>query len=455
MSDNQAPARPSQVTMAGWMAVVGSALLVATLFDAMAGMHSLETRQAIQELLSTPPGSDLHVSVAEVIDLLRVATLVAGAAAAAAAVLGVSVLRRHNAARVGLTVTAAALVVTTPLTGSLLSLPVALAVTMLWTQPARDWFAGRPPAPAPAHDGLLVSESPQRRPDAEPWLQASAGEQPPGSSGDRPGEGSTPWPRMPDAQHGPGERVPPPTQGYGSPQQAPQPGPTYPSQPGYPGYGQPPYGGSGYPPPNERRPATVVVAAGLTWLFSGLTAVLWLIVVGMLLGARDRLVNLIETNPTLQNYEQQTGQSIPTDAVIGAVWVWSVIGLVWCLIAMVLAFLAFRRANWARITLAVSAGVTALVSIVALPVTAGNLISAAAVVVLLFTGGANQWYARRPGYPSYPGPYGGPPPGGSPGGQPPRYPGEQPPRYPGEQPPRYPGEQPPSGDQQQPPKNVW
>jgi len=46
MSKSKADARPSQVTMAGWMAAVGSAFLVVSLFDVMSNVRSIEIREA-------------------------------------------------------------------------------------------------------------------------------------------------------------------------------------------------------------------------------------------------------------------------------------------------------------------------------------------------------------------------------------------------------------------------
>ena len=81
---------------------------------------------------------------------------------------------------------------------------------------------------------------------------------------------------------------------------------------------------------------------------------------------------------------------------------------------MALAVLAFRRVNLGRIGLAVSAGVTALVGVVTI-VGLVNAAAAIACVVLLFTGGANAWYAGRDPAPR-PGNEPPPPPGS---GQPP------------------------------------
>jgi hypothetical protein len=105
----------------------------------------------------------------------------------------------------------------------------------------------------------------------------------------------------------------------------------------------------------------------------------------------------------------------------------AVVILVWCLIAIVLAVLAFLRMGWARILLALSAGASALLSLVLIlsVISVFTLIPAVATVILLFTRSSNAWFARRPPEPSYP----GPPPAGPPPpddqGQPPYDPGSQ------------------------------
>jgi hypothetical protein len=182
------------------------------------------------------------------------------------------------------------------------------------------------------------------------------------------------------------------------------------------------------------------------------------------------------------NFEQLDA---PTDQIVAALWLLGAIALIWGVVAMVLAWFAYRRANWARITLVVSAGMTALFSLVAFPVGLLHTLGSIAVVALLFTGGANEWYARRGGqgfpgsfqaygsgafgqqYPGQPQPgpqqYGGQP--GRPGqgygeqpGQPPQH-GQQagPSEQPGQQ------QEPEAGAPEQgrgrgkdePPSNVW
>jgi hypothetical protein len=214
----------------------------------------------------------------------------------------------------------------------------------------------------------------------------------------------------------------------------------------------------------DKRPASVALAAWLTWIFSALTALSLLLTVVGMLTARDRLVSLIQAMPEFQNSQFTTNQ------VLAVAWVLCAIGLFWCLAAIVLAVLAYRRINWARITLIVSASVTALFSLGAITslVTAFSLIAAVITIIGLVNGTANRWYAGQHAPPSYPGQYGGPyggqypgqPPYGGPGyqpyphqgGQP--YPGQSDQPYPGQGDQPYPGE-PPRDDKQDPPKNVW
>ena len=443
------------MTTAGWVAVVGSALMVVTVFEAMSSLRSVEFHNSIAEFVSTPPGNGLGLTVAEATNLLHGGMMVAGAAGADAAVLAVFVLRRHNPARVALTVVAAPILLTAPFSGGVFPLLVAFATTMLWTQPARDWFAGRAPANPDSQNGTQMSQN-----DQPPRGQQPAGQQPPDQPPpdqpppDQPPPGRGQWPHMPAAEQGPGPETPAPTQGFGSP--------PYPQGPG-PQQSWPPPGQMQYPPPYpaqmpspDKRPTSVAVAAWLTWIFSALTALGLLLLVGGMLTVRDRLVSLIQAMPEFQNSQLTTNQ------VLAAVWVMCAIGLFWCLAAIVLAVLAYRRINWARITLVVSASVTALFSLGAITslVTALNLVAAVITIWGLVNGAANRWYAGQYAPPSYPGQYGPPyggqypgqPPYGGPGYQP--YPGQGDQPYPGQGDAPYPGE-PPRDDKQDPPKNVW
>ncbi len=51
---SKTPARPPQVTVAAWMIMVGSVFVVLMVWDRIAGLHSLDTRKALEPLLARP-----------------------------------------------------------------------------------------------------------------------------------------------------------------------------------------------------------------------------------------------------------------------------------------------------------------------------------------------------------------------------------------------------------------
>lgn len=166
------PTRPRQVTFAGWMIMLGSGIVVLTAFDRVAGLRSIESRETVADFLSKPPGSDLGLSVEQVLDLIHVFSLVGAACATAAAILGYWVLKGSKQARLALAVLVVPLVLTGLATGGLLSALVAAAAVMLWLQPARNWFEGKPapqPPPLPAAPAPGASGPPPLVREAVPW----------------------------------------------------------------------------------------------------------------------------------------------------------------------------------------------------------------------------------------------------------------------------------------------
>ena len=425
MTEPKAGARPSQVTMAAGTAAVGSALLVLTLFDSISRLRSVEMRESITKFLSSPPGSGLGLSVTDAVDLLRAGMLFTGAVAAAAVVLAVYVLQRHNAARICFTVAAALLLLTAPIAGGVLPILVAFSAVMLWTRPARDWFAGRPAAPVEPRqqhrrrdDDTADAQPAWPRPQDPATPDAPAdgdrsstppptygfgapAEQPPGPPAQPPEQPSNQPPTQPPTQ--PPGGYPPP----GYPQGSSYPAAGYPQGPypvaGYPqgGYPQGGYPQGSYPPPGYpqvsgpqgpgKRPPNVMIAAALTWFFAGVTAVAYVVVLAVLLFSKDTLLEVIRREPQFRDL------GISTNDLVAGLWAVSAVVVFWCLAAMVLAFLAVRGHNWARITLVVSAAISLLVGFVAFPFSLLHLLAAGATIALLFTGGANDWFARRPG----------------------------------------------------------
>lgn len=393
MSEQNAPARPRQVTVAGVMGVLGSVLLVVSLFDTMGRLRSVEMREAVRDVLAEPPGNGLGVSLGTALDVLHGVVLFNGALAAVAAVMAIYVFQRHQAARLGFSIAAGLLLFTAPLSGATLAIVLAFAATLLWGRPARDWFAGREPMPVAA--GGAAPETPPR---AEPWgagsgqAQAADGEEPPAY--DRPaypapaGESQPPPSSYPFGQRPDADWAPP---GY---QRRPVPGPGAPS---------------------GERPLAVTVAATITWLFAGGTALVYLLVVAMMMFAQDSLLEVVRNDSRLQELSISTGNLLAT------LWVMSAVAIFWGVSAVILAVLAFRRQSWARYALVFSAAMAALASLGGFPVGVVHTLAAGTTVFLLLRRDTSAWYAGR----GAGGPAGPPGPPGQQGGYPP--PGQQPP----------------------------
>ncbi|HET9499898.1 MAG TPA: hypothetical protein VFO98_06530 [Marmoricola sp.] len=452
MSDDATGGRPSQVTVAGWTAVVASFLLVFSIFDQMGALHSVAMREEVQRMLSTGSGGGFGLSVAEALTAIRWALFVAGAAAAAAAILGFFVLRRDRPARIGLTVVTVPLVICAPFAGGFLAAVVAASTAMLWTGPARDWFAGRKvrqsAAFLSASRGAREAQDREEHRRAEPpaFVAPPPGQVSGGSAtdpgddtgddtggdpgddtgddtavgtadgtaggdrGDRAGPGASTG-HDPDGGPAAGGTAdgPAPTYGYGAapgqhagaPWSGPaQPGPAQPG-PAQPGPAQPgpaqPWGAAWPPPhgpatplggPHAGRPRSVQTACIIATVFTGIS----------LLGALVLVVVLLVSPSTLQ--EQATSMpewkdsGLDADLLLPALWTWAVVLVLWCVAALVLVWFTWRRSNGARIALIVSAVLAGVVGVLGFPVTFAHLIGCAAVVGLLASAPAREWFAR-------------------------------------------------------------
>lgn len=369
--------RPRQVTVAAGMAVFASVLLVVGLFDRMSALGSPETRHSIADFLARPPGDGLGIDVAGVVRVLHAVVLVDGALAAAAAVLAGYSLFRHNGARIGLTVVAALLLFTAPLTGDLLSLLVALAAGMLWSVPARDWFAGRAPRPV-----VERRSEPVARPAPGTWAPPLAEERldgpaakplDPAAHPDQPAPAAYPFGSAP-------VRTETPLQPRG---------PVAPAAGG--------------------RPPQVTAAAWLTWVFAGLTAAVCVLEMLMLVVSRDGVLRTLHANAEVQRAVDQL--QLTDRDLIAVVWLVAAGVVFWSLSAMALALLAFRRHGWARVVLAVSCGAAGVFALTSIPYGLPHAVAAFATATLLFHPASNAWFAaRRPGPPSYDGPVDAPQP---------------------------------------------
>ncbi|MFC6287327.1 hypothetical protein ACFP3Q_08240 [Nocardioides sp. GCM10027113] len=399
MAEPSSQTRPRQVTMAGWLIMVGSALLVVTVFERIGTLRDLETRESIDEFLSTPPGNGLGLDVPAAQQLLEMVSMVAAGCAAAAGILGFHVLRRHRGARLALTLVAIPLFLSGLLVGGFLSSLVAASAVLLWLEPARAWFDGRPPrtpeslrergawGPVPDRDTERDTERDSER-DSERDTERER--RPAGP--DRP---DTPdVPEAPQVTPGSGPR---PHQGFGQPPAATpwgaapgqQPSPWATAAPGAPQ----PYLGSAPPVRPARRPGAVVAACVVTWVFSGLVSLLMVTSALALLAAPDLVLEeLRRQDPALL----ETG--VGERALQVATWITAAVTVVWSAGASVLAFLVLRgRPSWARPALAGSAaaaGVVCLLASLGSVVMVVPLVACAATLTLLLRPDVRDWCRR-------------------------------------------------------------
>ena len=340
------------------LGTAGCAVLVISLFDTMSRLRGSDTREQVAELLADPPLRGSGVTVDDVIGALRMLGYGAGALAAAGIVLAVFVALRHRGARIGFTVVAGLLLLTMPTTGLLPVLP-AVAAALLWRRDVRDWFAGREPTPAPAAGSGPGAPPGPASPYAAPPQQPPA--QPPAQTPAQP-----PYPQPP-AQH---PYAPPAQQPYA--QQS---------------YAQP------FPPTyDDRRPRSVTVAAVLSLVGSTLGLLAGLAVLAVAGLSPSTLEDAVTSNPQFERLD------VTTNEVVAMVWAMGAVMVLWSLVAIVLAFLVLRRSSPARVLLAISAGMAALFSLIGIlsGVAVVTLLLAGATLALLFSGGANDWFAGRP-----------------------------------------------------------
>jgi hypothetical protein len=233
VAPSSTPERPRQVSLAGSLTIAGSGMVLVLLVYTMSQLNSAEMHDALQTEVDRFRDTPSAFSLDTALTVVRYGIMAGAVLSSTALVLGVYVLRRHRASRVALTILGS-FVAIWPLLGGpvgwMLSAYIASAIGLLWTRPAREWFA-RPPAP---------QLPPPPRPPAPP--PPPAGGWPP-PSGWGPAPPRPPWP--------PPSGWPPPPPGWQPP---PPPGP--PAEPApEPPPEQPatPESGTGTDRPRDRR----------------------------------------------------------------------------------------------------------------------------------------------------------------------------------------------------------
>ncbi|KRF34939.1 hypothetical protein [Nocardioides sp. Soil805] len=314
--------RPRQTTFAGGMIVLGSLFLLVTVWDSMTGLRGIESRDAIEDFLSDPPGNGLGLTVEGTLQILRGVATVTGVCAAVAAVLGVYALRGQRAARVGLTVLAVPIFVTGIVAGGFMSSIVAVAIGLLWLSPSREWFRGEPvpdrTPPADAPNAPKAAVWPPPLPDAR------AADQPPTppSAAAPPSPASPASPAEPPVQHGTWPALPP------------VPAPT-------------------------RRPEGVLVAFVVTVVSAGLVLLLTAISVAVMAFSPDALMDEV-----LRQQPELAEQGVTQELLQTTTFVMGGIVIAWAAAAVVLAFLTLARRRAAAQALTVSATFSAILCVV-------------------------------------------------------------------------------------------
>ena len=280
-------------------------------------------------------------------------------------------LRRNKQARLWLSVLAGPLFLAGLVTGGFLSSMVAVAVVMLWTRPARDWFDGRAPA-----RGLAGP------PDADRHA--------------RPPEPADP--AALDAHRLPGLRQPGrcARQPAAQPDQQDQPGgPTYPPAPGgWPAAQQPPPSSTRASRSSPPGPREVLQACVITWVFSGLVVVAMALVL-ISFAADPSLIDDVYSSDSRFADSGLTAEQIRSYSLGLAL----VFGL-WALAAAALAVLVFLGRGWARYVLIVSsvlAALLTLVMVIAAPVLLLVTVAGVATAILLTRPAVGAWFAQRTG----------------------------------------------------------
>ncbi len=150
----------------------------------------------------------------------------------------------------------------------------------------------------------------------------------------------------------------------------------------------------GRPLGNDQRPGTVTAAGWITLIFSGLTALLYAFLTLAMVVAKD---DILERDRQARSPSRAATGDFNAEDAFGIVLVVMLVLTAWCVIACVLAVFAMRRSNVSRILLVISASVAGLLSLLAIGsvISAVWLLACVAVVIMLFTGGAGDWYAGR------------------------------------------------------------
>lgn len=136
--------RPRQVTFAGTQAIIGSLLAIIMLIGAMQQLNGSAMTDVLRQVLDSPQAGQLQLTLDTLRTVVKYSIMGLAVLSVASLVLGFYVLRRDRGARVALTVVGGIVLLLTLLTGPTgwaVSLYIAISLGLLWSRPARVWFA--------------------------------------------------------------------------------------------------------------------------------------------------------------------------------------------------------------------------------------------------------------------------------------------------------------------------
>jgi hypothetical protein len=351
MSEEQP--RPGQATLAGALIIGGSVFVVLAAWQRISTLHTLAVQEELQKVLTEPMTADLGLDADNLASVIRVLCMVGAGAATASAILGVQVFRRSASARIALTALSPPLFVGGLATAGFLAPMVLAGIVLLWLQPTRDWYAGRP----------WIQRLEERQAARLGAIRSASRPLPP-SRFDRPGQPVDHSVRQPGHLPGP---VAGPVTGVGPPARGPVVG---------------------------ARPPALVAACAITCVVAVTIVLLVAAMVAYVSANSEKLfAEVMKDQPSWIDRSQVTEQDL-----VAGIYV-LLAGVTACALgAIVLAALAFIGQNWARIVLAVGAASGAALALF-LALGAWPLVILVAALAgttsLLLRPEVARWYAGR------------------------------------------------------------
>lgn len=145
--------RPWEVTVGATQAVIGSAVMVLAALTIAEQLDSSQMRSTLAQIVGDPRFAALSLTLDEARSLVKYLLMGIGVLSVTSLVLGVFVLLRHRASRISLTALGGAVAVLALFAGTggwVVAVYVGVSVGLLWTRPARAWFAASSAGPPPS-----------------------------------------------------------------------------------------------------------------------------------------------------------------------------------------------------------------------------------------------------------------------------------------------------------------